>query len=254
MTAERANVTADFERPDRLKPKKNPPIFNLPGVVVVLILLLLAIHFVRMNFLSERADYLVIAAFAFIPASYGDLATLLPFPNSGWWSPLTYSLLHGDWMHIGMNCLWMAAFGTPVARRLGWQRFLGLTIIATIAGAGLHYVFYAGDMVPVVGASGAVSGHMGAAARFVFNNRSERMGPGFKHDGPALGLLQSFSNRQFLVFFVIWMVLNVLFGSGVVSLAGQDVEIAWQAHIGGFIAGLLLFSLLDPKRFSTIPN
>lgn len=223
------------------------PIFNLPGVITVLIALLALIHLGREIFLSPAADRLVVLALAFIPASYSALASQLPIPISGLWSPVTYSLLHGDWLHLGMNALWLAAFGSPVARRFGSARFLALLAVTSMGGALFHYLWHPGAPIPMIGASGAVSGTMGAAARFAFSAPPGSGGRGFRADGRALTLAESFTNRSFLVFFAVWMALNYLFGSGILPVAGVDSIVAWQAHIGGFLTGVLAFPLFDPR-------
>ena len=223
---------------------KREPIFNLPSIILVFAGALTFIHLIRVTLLSQQDNFAVILSLAFIPASYGPLSSSLPLPMSWAWSPITYGLLHSNWQHLFINLLWMAAFGAPVAKRLGVNRFLILTLMATFCGALLHYIFFMGSMMPMLGASGAVSGYMGAAARFAFNNMGKG---GFQVDGPALNLLESFTNRQFMVFFLIWMITNYLFGSGLVPVVGEEVSIAWQAHVGGFLAGIFGFSLLDRK-------
>jgi membrane associated rhomboid family serine protease len=107
-------------------------------------------------------------------------------------------------------------------------------------------------MVPMIGASAAISGAMAAAMRFVF----QQGGPlgVFRSDDdtdayrvPASSLSATLRDPRFLIFLVVWIGLNALFGLGTVSIgteAGQ--EIAWQAHIGGFFAGLILFNAFDP--------
>jgi membrane associated rhomboid family serine protease len=225
---------------------RREPIFNMPAVIVAITAILTFIHGFRMYLLSPEQDTNLIYMLGFIPASYGQFSHLAPYPYSGLWSPFTYGLLHGDWLHLLMNVFWMAAFGTPVARRLGPMRFLLLAMIASLGGALLHYVSYSNEFVPVIGASGSISGFMGAAGRFAFVPvRGVR---GLRTDGPALGILQSFQNRQFVTFFAVWMGLNYLFGAGIVGLSPQDAPIAWQAHIGGFLAGFLAFSFLDPQK------
>src|SRR5665811_168542 len=203
---------------------KNQKAINLPGIITALGAVFIAVHIIRTFFLDFRSDEWVLMTFSFIPASYGPVAALLPVPIAGLWSPLTYAFLHADWTHLLVNILWMVAFGSPVAQRLGSLRFIILTLITAVAGAALHYVFYYNDFVPVIGASGAVSGYMGAAARFAFPTAGQR---GFKSDGPALSLIESFQNRQFLVFLAVWMVLNFVFGTGIAPLAGEGVQVAW---------------------------
>ncbi len=112
--------------------------------------------------------------FAFIPAAYGEFASQMPYPLARLWSPVTYGFLHGDWGHLAMNCVWMAAFGTPVANRFGLSVFVLFTVICMIAGAFAHYLAFTGEFVPVIGASGAVSGYMGAAGTVCFQQYSAR--------------------------------------------------------------------------------
>lgn len=226
--------------------QKREPIFNLPGVILFLAGLILAVHALRDFILTDEQDNLFVYMFAFIPAAYGPLGASAPYPEAIWWSPVTHSFLHGDWMHVAMNLVWMAAFGTPVARRFGTFRFLILTVLCSCGGALLHYLTVDNPFVLVIGASGAVSGYMGAASRFIFLNM--KSGLRFKEDGPSMSLIQSFRNRQFLIFFGVWMGINYIFGAGFVDITGQGALIAWQAHIGGFLVGLLVFGLLDPIK------
>ncbi|MEM7461115.1 MAG: rhomboid family intramembrane serine protease [Pseudomonadota bacterium] len=218
------------------------PVFNLPSVIVWLAAFMFVVHLVREYLLQPEQNVWTIYAFSFIPARYSDIATQLPIEMAAWWSPVTYAFLHGGWAHLFMNLLWMAAFGTPLARRVGTARFLILSVIAALGGALLHLMFHIGDLVPVIGASAVVSGHMGAAARFAFQGGRRGM---ITADGPALTLAQSFTNRVFLTFMGVWMAINLVFGSGAIPIAGADQPIAWQAHIGGFLAGLFFFSLFD---------
>lgn len=239
------NEEAPYGRGPGWLPPAREPVFNLPGVLMAVLVVLAGIHLLRGLLLGEAENYLLILALAFIPASYGPDAASLPFPLSGLWSPLTYSLLHGNWLHLGMNALWLAAFGTPVARRFGAGRFLLLLAASSAGGALFHYLWHPGAPIPMIGASGAVSGTMGAAARFAFGGPAGR---GFNAQGKALGIVESFTNRQFLIFFSVWMALNYLFGAGVLQVAGASETVAWQAHVGGFLTGFLTFSMLERRR------
>jgi len=222
------------------------PAINLPTVVLVLILIMAAIHAIRMWALPDSVDNLVIYLFAFIPATYGPLAQSAPFPLAGYWSPITHAFLHGDWLHLGMNTIWMAAFGAPLARRFGAMRFLVLSALCACGGALLHFWTYENEFVPVIGASGAVSGYMGAASRFIFNSKGR--GNRFDPHGRAMSLMESFANRGFVMFFAIWMGMNYIFGAGFLDIGGEGSLIAWQAHVGGFLAGVLLFGWFDPQK------
>lgn len=228
--------------------EQRQPIFNIPGIIVGLAVLFIAIHLLRIYVLSEAQNLWVILVFSFIPASFSHLAEQLPVSFSYLWSPISHMFLHGDFGHLYVNILWMTAFGSPVAKRFGVWRFTILTAITAIGGAALHYIFHINEPVPVIGASGAVSGYMAAAARFAFQPKRSSYGKGFDASGPSLSLIESFKNKQFLAFLAVWMVINFVFGTGLLSIAGEEANIAWQAHIGGFIVGLFGFSLLDPKK------
>lgn len=222
------------------------PAINLPAFVVISIGLLVAIHAGLEYLASDSQRILAIWYFSFIPARYGELAAQFPMPLAAYWTPLTYSFLHGGWIHLWMNVLWMVVFAAPLARRLGTWRTLAIAVASSLGGAGLHFIFHAGEMTPVVGASAVVSGYMAAAARFAFRRTHPgHGGSALNVHGPALSLAQSFANRRFLTFFGIWMVINLVFGISGAGFGAETSSIAWLAHIGGFMAGLLAFSAVD---------
>lgn len=231
--------------------KFREPIFNVPGVLVATLAVLVLVHGLR-SLLSQAANIDLLLLFAFIPARYD--ANILA--NAAWpggvgadvWTFVTYALLHADWMHLLFNSVWLLAFGTPLARRLGTARFLAFCAVTAAAGALAHLMTHFGQLVPMVGASGAISGTMSGAMRFAF----QRGGPlqfGGSNEGhrvPALSLIDTFRDARVLAFLAVWFGLNLLFGIGSISLTGNEQPVAWQAHVGGFVAGLVLFSWFDP--------
>lgn len=233
------------ETPPMFEPEHLPPqkAFNVPTAVLVLGALILAIHGV-LQFIPRESYWRILESFAFIPLAWTVPWEELTIPMSKYWSLLTYFFLHGDWVHVLANLTWFAAFGSAVARRFGAGRFLVFLGLATIASAVAHGVFNPQSAAPMIGASGGVSACMGAAIRFAFSPRLTQQ----IEDRPALSLVQSLQNRGILSFVVLWFAFNWLFGSGVVQLAGAESPIAWQAHMGGFIFGLLAFKLFDPIR------
>ncbi len=143
----------------------------------------------------------------------------------------------------------MAAFGSAVARRLGAARFLLLSVVATVAGARAHLVAHPGSEGPMIGASAAVSGMTAAAARFAFmpgGPLGSGRGQSDAFHLPAPPLRAVFANRNALIFIAVWFAINLFFGVQGALLPGVEGAIAWQAHFGGFIAGLLLFGVIDP--------
>ncbi len=253
-------------------------IFNIPFVVVALVLLLIGIHALR-ELLPPEQDIELIANLAFVPGRFtfafdpdrvaaaldaaraagnSQLEVDQLFLGNGhplWWTPITYALLHASWAHVGLNCLWLVPFGAAVARRFGSLRFLMFCLATAIAGALAHFVTHIDDLQPVIGASAIVSGTMGAALRFVFQPAAplgESLGFGdpreqhFAYRQPAMPLSAIVTNRTAMAFLVIWFIANFLFGIGAGSLGFTGATIAWQAHIGGFLLGLFGFPLFDP--------
>jgi len=221
---------------------------NLPPVVLWLSVAFIATHVVR-QFIGETADEWVLLTFAFIPLRYGAEVILLPGGEAArFWSPVTYAFLHGDWVHLFVNVIWMASFGGALARRFGAVRFLALGLVSAIAAVGLHYALHASDQGIVIGASGAVSGMMAGTARFAFSPNGPLVGgrTAAAFRVPAESLLSAIRNRRVVGFVVIWFAVNILFGLAGGMVAGISGSIAWEAHIGGFLAGLLCFPLLDP--------
>jgi len=219
------------------------PIFNLPWIVPALIGLMALIHFLRMSIFTQDQNYWVIIEFAFIPVRYVHTELLQLSAYAGLWSPITYSFLHADWAHLLMNSFWLLAFGGVTARRLGLTRFLILFGIGSVCGAGLHYIFHADDISPMIGASASVSACMGAAMRLPY--LAERQYTGDIASARIRSLVEALTNRQAFTFMAVWFAVNLLFGTGIIDVTGSGNAIAWEAHIGGFLAGLLLFGLVD---------
>jgi membrane associated rhomboid family serine protease len=228
------------------------PIFNIPAVVVALFAVLALIHLLRAYVLSADADRLFVWTFAFVPARYGWNELLVSGWEYGWslWTFVTYAFIHADIMHLGFNSVWLLAFGSAVARRFGKLRFLVFFALTAAAGALAHLLAHAGELQPMIGASASISGTMGAAARFAF----QRAGPldPWRADGehayriPAAPLFVALRDPRVLAFLGVWFGLNLVFGLGSWSIVGEDQSVAWEAHVGGFLAGLLLFAVFDP--------
>lgn len=229
------------------------PIFNVPAVVTATIALIAIVHGVRELVFAPLDDRRFLLLFAFIPARYEPSLLDGAWPGgpaADIWSFVTYSVIHGDLLHLGINTVWLLAFGSPVARRFGTWRYLAFFAATAAAGAAVHLAMHLGDRVVMVGASAAISGFMAAAMRFAF----QRHGPLglFGADDPAAYRVPAAPLRlvlrdgRVLAFIIVWFGVNLLFGLGSVSLDGGGEAIAWEAHIGGFLAGLVAFALFDP--------
>ena len=237
----------------RPAPPARQPIFNIPAVIAGLIAVILAIQAIQSFVLSADAYVRMILEFAFIPAretAPDTLPALVPVGAARLWTFVTYALLHGGWAHVGFNVLWLAAFGSPLAWRFGTSRFLLFSAAGAAAGALFHLGLFPHDETPLVGASAAISAHMAGAARFVF----AAGGPMWRPAGtaayriPAPPLATVLRDRRVFVFLAAWFGLNIIFGIGTISQGIASGAVAWDAHIGGFLAGLLLFPLFDPVR------
>ena len=222
--------------------------FRAPKVVLLLIAVLTVIH-AGLWFGGENWRIWALYAFAFIPARFGAQ----PFPmieGSQYWSFLTHGLLHADVLHLLFNGVWFLIFGSVTARRLGTWRFLALAAAATIAGALASLIVRWGEAAVLVGASGAVSGIMAAAIPVMFG-RDMNWGRAYRDDlyhVEALAPLDLLRNRGAAVFALVWIAITVYSGATGWTGAGylEQAAIAWEAHLGGFIAGLVGFYLLDP--------
>jgi membrane associated rhomboid family serine protease len=237
------------------------PVFNIPPVVIALVAALALIHLVRVVLLSDQQDIELMLLFAFIPARYDSAVVLggqLPggFPAEIW-SFVTYAFLHASWMHLAVNTIWLLPFGSAVARRFGATQFMLFFAVTAAAGAVAQLAAHVGQQFTMVGASAAISGTMAAAMRFAF----QRGGPlGFWRDTeesayrvPALPLSGLWHDPRVLAFVAVWFGVNLLFGAGSLSLEDAGQPVAWQAHIGGFLAGLFLFGFFDPVDRNPAP-
>lgn len=256
-------------------PELNPPrepAFSAPAIVLLLIALLFAVHATRIYLIEDDIAFLL--DYSFIPArlslwldpqAFADhireamrtlsgaegtrtlalAAHLLREDELRWWTLVTYAGLHGSWTHLIVNSIWLLAFATPVARKLGPIASTLLYLMTALGGALLHWALHGHDVTPMVGASAIASGVMGAASRFMFHASSS---PGFTDVGgqlPVQSIRDLVHNQRAVLFVAIWMISNVLFGLLAQPLGISDGGIAWEAHIGGFLAGFLLMPLFD---------
>lgn len=229
-------MPADSETPSR------EPIFNLPAIVLAVILLCAGVHLLRLYVLTPQQDVELLIRAAFIPVRYSGQ---YDFDFYAFSSPITYTFLHGGWAHLIVNMIWLAAFGSPLANRIGALRFALFFAITGVAAAFFFFAIHPQTQAPLIGASGSISGMMGAAARFAFHvDRSSGKGA---FAGPLLPFGAVFRSRATLSFLAVWMVINLV--TGVVGFVpGEDSQIAWEAHIGGFLAGFLGLRFFDGRQ------
>ncbi len=218
------------------------PIFNLPAVVTWATFVMWFIHVARAYVLTQEQNIFILIHGAFIPIRYKSVS-LFADP-AALWTPVTYSLLHANFGHLIVNTLWLIAFGAVVARRIGTKRFVVFWILSAIASAALYFLFHEDSGTPMIGASGVISALMGAAARFAFPRHG-----GFNrlnaHRLPYQTLQETLVNRTVITYVLIWFAINAIAAFGLLGGPGPDAQIAWEAHVGGFLFGFFAFRFFD---------
>ncbi len=216
---------------------------TFPWVMLLILVLNILVFVFEVSLGSERAlDNLFMSA-GVVPVEYTRGVEVPPGPPLGltWTTLITSMFLHGGLLHIGSNMLYLFIFGDNVEDRFGHGRFLLFYFLCGIA-AGLTHIFVnAGSAIPSVGASGAIAGVLAAYLR-LFPSAQVRtllfLGPFIIMPRIAAGFL-----------IVFWFITQFL--SGVASLGAtseQTSGVAVWAHVGGFIAGLILTQVMAPRR------
>ena len=186
-----------------------------------------------------QAGNAAVYAFGLIPARLVHGALLPPQLEwaPAWATVFTSMFLHGGWMHLGGNLLYLWIFGDNVEDALGRGRFVAFYLLCGVAAALVQTVSETTSIVPMIGASGAISGVLGAYLRLFPHAQVRVLVP------------------LFIVFYTIrvpaWVVLGLWFlfqlASSAMIQPGQG-GVAFFAHIGGFLSGLILVGLLMPRR------
>ncbi|HZM51979.1 MAG TPA: rhomboid family intramembrane serine protease [Vicinamibacteria bacterium] len=207
-----------------------PPLVNW-----ALIALNVAAFFLEISQPSERALQSFITAWGVVPREYSsghDIAPLIPLP---FWSTLITSMfLHGGWMHLGGNMLYLWIFGDNLNKVMGQVRYFLFYIVCGLAAGLAHIAFNSGSGVPSVGASGAISGVLGGYMVLFPRNRVRVMMRGGITAVPAYVMLG------------LWILIQIV--SGAMDQGGEGGGVAFMAHIGGFAAGLVLVKLFAAGR------
>jgi membrane associated rhomboid family serine protease len=239
--------------PERTVSAPSPPALNVPSIVLAVVAILIAIH-VSLWLLGEDWQVWSLYALSFIPARLGG-GEQVAFPEGAqYWSFFTYALLHGDAMHLGSNSIWLLIFSTPLARRWGASRYVLLLVLSAIAGATAVLFAHWGKFLIVVGASASVSAVLAAAIPII-------CGPDYQFRGnekldhrllSVLSFRELLGNSRALAFAALFLAMTLFTGATQMATGTAFLEersVAWEAHLAGFLAGLLLFYLLDRPRF-----
>ncbi len=141
-----------------------------------------------------------------------------------WLTPLTATLIHGGWAHLAFNLLMFVFCGRETERAVGAGGIAVLYIVGAYAAAAMQWVFSPASALPMIGASGAVSAVVGAYAVLFGKRRTKRMGPVPAH-----------------IIHIVWLAAAWIGIQLLIGFAGMGgVTVAIGAHIGGFVAGLVL--------------
>lgn len=179
--------------------------------------------------------------FGIIPArytsSYGDSAAHL---EGAVLSLFASMFLHGGWVHLLSNMLFLFVFGRSVEDRFGHLNFLLVYFLSGLGGALLHILLNAGSRVPTIGASGAIAGILGAYFVSFPNARITTLVPLFFFfwtlELPALLVLG------------YWFLIQFFTGFQMLAIQSATGGVAWWAHVGGFVVGVVLAITLRPRR------
>lgn len=167
-----------------------------------------------------------------------DIPGLQPTPISVYLTLLTSMFMHGGFAHLGGNMLYLWIFGDNIEDRLGHVRYLVFYLLAGVLASLAHvfstFAFGGNPYIPSLGASGAISGVLGAYL-ILFPGKRVRV-----------IMFNMLTEVPSMVAIGLWFVFQLL--SGVGSLGSQGGGVAYAAHIGGFIAGLLLVKLFERGR------
>ena len=161
---------------------------------------------------------------------------LMANPGGDFITVFTSMFMHGGWLHLGGNMLYLWIFGDNVEDRFGHAKFLVFYLLCGIAATFAQVAFSTGSNVPNLGASGAIAGVLGAYL-ILFPRGQVRviMGRGVV-PMPALVVIG------------MWIVLQFINGVGSITQSTETGGVAYMAHIGGFVAGLVLTFLFGGRR------
>lgn len=235
------------EAEDRDGAGRPEPIFNVPPMVLGLLAVMLAVMGIRM-LLGAEEDTVFVLALALIPARLSGLAAELPGGQGAVYTQfVTHLFVHADALHLAFNGASLLAFAGALEKRIGALRLLAFFLVCGLAGALTFLAINPGLLAPMIGASGAIAGMMGGVMRFFFS-ALDRGGLRRLNEAPRsvplLPLSVALRDTRLQVVTGSFILMNVaaMIGLGDINAGGA---IAWEAHVGGYLAGLLLFGFFD---------
>ena len=214
---------------------------EIPGAVIGLILANVAV-FVFQGSLPDDLAKQFIYQNGLLPARYTDpdVARELGLGRFNYLPFLTSAFLHGDWLHLSVNMWTLWLFGRALEERLGAPRFILFYLACGLVAGLTHFAFNLESGVPVIGASGAIAGVLGAYTLVHPTARIAILTP--------ILFFPMVFHLPAVVYTGLWFVFQVARGIAEFSLPGAAGGIAWWAHIGGLVAGLALIGAIGRQR------
>jgi len=220
--------------------RDNVPRVSAP-IAVSIIIALNVLVFLYSKMLGPRDLLYLFHLFGVVPARFfePEWATWAGYPQTLGWPLVTYMFLHSGWIHILLNMWMLWIFGDNIEDVTGHYRFVCFYLLCGLAAVGLHMVFEPGADIPIVGASGAVAGVMGAYVVLYPHGKVVTLVP--------IVIFPLILRFPSYIFLGVWFLSQFI--SGIVSHVQEASAIAWWAHVGGFVAGMgLIFLFMQPDR------
>ncbi len=217
-----------------------------PNVTMTLIVANIAVFVVQLG-LGEPAATRFVFTYGLVPGFFTEPSMALRHDIDYWpvLTLVTNTFMHGGWLHLIINMWTLWLFGVPVEDRLGSWRFLLLYLVCGAAGSVTHLVSNLGSFIPAVGASGAIAGLLGAFVWMFPRDRVAVVVP--------IIIIPLIFHVPVLIFAIVWFALQIVPGLLQLAESGRSAGIAWWAHIGGFVAGLVIMAWLRPRRAAPGP-
>ena len=211
---------------------------NVPRVAkpyaVSAIIAINAIAFLYTVGLDPRGQAYLYHLLGVVPARFfqPDWAAWAGYPETMGWPFLTYMFLHGGWLHVIMNMWMLWIFGDNIEDVTGHARFVLFYVLCGLFAVTLHMAFEQNSPIPIVGASGAIAGVMGAYLVLYPHGQVLVLIPIIIY--PLTVRVPS------VLFLGVWFAIQLV--SGLSAQVQQANHVAWWAHVGGFIAGIVLIN------------
>jgi len=207
------------------------PCKNYPVVNTLIIITNLAVYLIQPGTGPEIGRFFY--TYGLVPARYTDpaLFTWFSLPQQ-LAAPFTFMFLHGNFWHLAGNMWSLYIFGDNIEDRLGPFRYLVFYVLCGIASGLSHFFLNPGSQVPVIGASGAIAGVMGAY--FILYPKAKIL------TLIPIIIIPYFVDIPAFIFLGLWFLFQFLSAA---SVSADSSSIAWWAHIGGFIFGMFLLNL-----------